>query len=77
MAQAPRNMTDHMLTPLKHFWEGSHLVTNGSVDATEESNSEWYAIPGGRCMHLTNATGPNELPSALLGCDGNNKIRAP
>ena len=74
MGQPPRNMTDHMLTPLRHFWNGSHLITNGAVDATEESLSEYQAIPGGRCMHLTNATGSNELPTAKLGCTGNAKV---
>lgn len=69
-----RNMTDHMLTPLKSFWNGSHLVTNGAVDAAQAALSEYKAVPGGRCLHLTDATGPNEVPSAKLGCDGNEKI---
>lgn len=69
-----RNMTDHMLTPLKHFYKGSHLVTNGAVDATQAGLSEYSRVPAGRCLHLTNATGPGEVPTAKLGCDGNEKL---
>lgn len=70
----PRGMTKNMLTPLRHFWEGSHLVCNAKVAPSEEALSEYGAIPAGRAMHLTNATGPNDLPVAKLGCDGNEKV---
>lgn len=67
-------MTDHMLTPLRSFSEAGHLITNADVLVAEEVLSEYGAIPAGRCMHLTDATGPNQTPVAKLGCVGNNKV---
>lgn len=69
-----RNMTDHMLTPLRAVDSAGHLVVNMSVNAAEEAASEFQRIPGGRLMHLTDATNQNELPVAKLGCSGNQKI---
>ncbi len=70
----PRNMTDHMLTPLRSFSKSGHLVTNGNVLPSEEQLFPYGAIPGGRCMHLQPLTAPNTLPVAKLGCTGHHKI---
>jgi hypothetical protein len=69
-----RNMTAHMLTPLRAYAESGHLVTNIKTDPVQAAASEFYRIPAGRCLHTTNATGPNEVPICKLGCEGNGKI---
>lgn len=71
---APRDMTTHMLTPLKFYHDGTHLVTNAVPDATEATKFVEQAIPAGRCMHIARNAGSGEKPAAKLGCAGNNKI---
>lgn len=72
---SPRNMTRHMLTPLRHFYQGNHLIGHAAMDATEEQYQEYGRHPSGRCMHLVpGQTECGNLPLARLGCEGNNKI---
>jgi len=72
---AYRTMTKNMLTPLRHFYNGAHLITHASTDPAETALQQFEAHPAGRCMHLKpGVTATGELPIALLGCDGNNKI---
>lgn len=70
----PRNMTDHMLTPLRSFSKAGHLIVNAKVLPSEELLSEFSAVPAGRCMHLIDATTSGQIPVAKLGCSGNNKL---
>ena len=69
-----RDMHSHMLTPLRSFSESGHLVANITFDSTEEALSEFGAIPAGRCLHMTNLTGQNQIPVCKWGCEGNEKI---
>ena len=69
-----RTMTQHMLTPLRHMYQGSHLICNAAATPSEEALFEHGAIPAGRAMHLVAATGPGEVASAILGCSGNQKV---
>ena len=69
-----RNMTRHMLTPLRSKRESGHLVLNAVPDAAEGAKFLDQAVPAGRCMHLVKTTGVGEMPAAKLGCVGNAKV---
>jgi hypothetical protein len=69
-----RNMTRHMLTPLRSKRDPAHLVLNAVPDATQAAFFRDQAVPAGRCMHLVKNTGSGELPNAKLGCTGNAKV---
>ena len=71
---APRDMTTHMLTPLRFYHDGTHLICNATPDAVEAAQFLYGATPAGRCMHLSRVTGPGEKAAAKLGCEGNDKI---
>lgn len=71
---APRDMTTHMLTPLRFYHDGTHLICNATPDPTEAAQFQYLATPAGRCMHLVPNTGPGQKAAARLGCQGNNKI---
>lgn len=69
-----RNMTRHMLTPLRNKREPAHLVANAIPDATQGALFLDRTIPAGRVLHLDKSTGPGVLPGAKLGCTGAGKI---
>lgn len=69
-----RNMTKHMLTPLRSKRDPAHLVLNAIPDAVQAALFPDQAIPAGRCMHLVKNTVSGVLPNARLGCTGNAKI---
>lgn len=69
-----RDMTSHRLQPLRHFYQGAHLVVNAVPDAAQAALMTGGYIPAGRCMHLNPATKYGQLPGSKLGCAGNNKI---
>lgn len=72
--QYVRDMTQHMLTPLRSKREPGDLVLNVIPDATQAAFFLDQAIPPGRCMHLVKNTGSGVMPNAKLGCTGNGKL---
>jgi len=72
--QSYRDMTSHRLQPMRHFYKGNHLVCNAVPWATQTALFSENAMPAGRCLHLDPTADPGTLPTAKLGCSGNNKV---
>lgn len=69
-----RDMVTHRLQPLRHFYQGAHLIVNAVPDAAQAALATGGYIPSGRCMHLSPTTKYGRMPTSKLGCVGHNKI---